>query len=518
MGFKTYSIAIDNKLITEVDKALINEDFKESDLKKVGTLISKMATRKLGVGAFNYIYSEKFKKSDGKVGTGAVFVSTSGVTMRYNYLNNAKKGYSVNSIDYWKEGSKLGSTPTKSISFEGENIVQLQSKLFEYLATGKLDESTDGCYDSIDELMSENSASEKKSKREAFAAEFGIKPSYTISYGHLKKAAIKQGLESEFYEALGGAIEVKSNVDEVTSTQKEWSNNQKKLGDGSDAVYADPKYVFTDMEEAAITVAKGYWRNLIIAGKGGLGKTYGVKQVLTQELGPFGEGPDGKWAYYMGLKASAFGLYKILLLNKKKLIVFDDSDSIWADKDMVDMMKGAMADDGERPMTWGTGATANVALMDKYERQQYENKYIESMTEDPNTKLKPPSKFDFEGQIIIISNMPTKKFSEGTLAPIMSRSIFIDLWLAQRDVLRRMATISALQGEPEDQTMRLLKMLEPDASDALEGKGKYGGEVKYITREYARSRKELNMRSLGIARALDNAGVKNLERMVGLYA
>jgi len=511
MGFKSYVNTENLKVVNEAETAIINEDFRESDLQKVGTLLSKMATKKLGTGAFSFLYSEKFKKENGQTGVGAVFTSTNGVIMRYNYLSKAKKGYSVNSIDYWN-GKKLGDNPDKSISFQGQNIVELSSLLFDFLATGNLDESTDGAYNSFEELVNEASASEKKEQRKAFAAAHGIKASYAEGYTSLQKVAIKQGLENEFYEACGGTLNVSSNVGEVTSSQKEWAEDQKQLGPSG--VFADPDYVFQDMEEAAKVVAKGGWRSLIIAGDGGLGKTYGVKQVLTQELGPYGEGPMGKWAFYEGLKASPFGLFKLLLLNKRKLIVFDDSDSIWSDKDMTNMMKIVTSDSGDRGISWTANSTANVSMMDKYERQAYEDEYIEAIMEDPNTKIKPPSTFNFEGSMINISNMPADKFDNA----IKSRAIFINLFLAQRDVLRRMATISKLQGEPEDETLELLEMIDPDAADALKGIGKYGGEVKYVTPEDARKSKKLNMRTLDIARAFKRAGVKNIKHMVSLYA
>lgn len=242
--------------------------------------------------------------------------------------------------------------------------------------------------------------------------------------------------------------------------------------------------------------------------------TYGVKQVLTNTLGAYGEGPDAKWAFYEGLKVTAFGLFKLLLLNKKKLIVFDDSDSIWGNADIVNMMKIVTSDSGDRSINWGSNSVANVSLMSREEREAYEYGYLEAVMEDPNTIMKPPSTFNFEGSMINISNLPAEKFDDA----IKSRAIFINLYLAQRDVLRRMATIKRMQGRDHETILTLLQALEPDAADALNGKGKYTGEVKYITAEDARKNKKLNMRSLDIAEALMDAGAKDWERMAALYA
>ena len=81
-----------------------------------------------------------------------------------------------------------------------------------------------------------------------------------------------------------------------------------------------------------------------------------------------------------------------------------------------------------------------------------------------------------------------------------------------------MATIKTLQGASDEKIMMLLTALVPDAKDALEGKGRYAGEIKYITPEDARKHKTLNMRSLDIAEALLDSGAKDWERMAQLYA
>lgn len=506
--FKDYKNNKDEVFVESAISAnVISEDFKPTDLIKVGTLITKMATKRIGAGSFSYVLTEKFSKQNGQKGIGALFVSDKGVMMRFNFLSNTKKGFSVNSIDYWK-GRKIGEAPKSSIIFAGQNIVEVTDQLFDFLGKGILEEGT---YKSFDEL-SESTAEDRKLGRLKFAQEHGIKISYAGTAHGLRKKALKMGLQSDYDNEFGGFIEVSNDVQETTSTKTAYEADQKILE--GDKVFADPKFVFTDMEEAAKVVARGGWRSLIIAGDGGLGKTYGVKEVLTSELGPYAEGPRGKWMFYEGLSTTGFGLFKILLLNKDKLIVFDDSDAIWKNTDMTNMMKIVTSDSGDRSISWASNATANVSLMSREQREEYELEYIQELMDDPNTKMKAPSMFNFTGSMINISNMPADKFDNA----IKSRAIFINLFLAQRDVLRRMATIKKLQGASDEKIKMLLNALDPDAADALEGKGKYAGEVKYITPEIARKSKKMNMRSMDIAEALYDAGVKNFEHMVGLYA
>ena len=103
-------------------------------------------------------------------------------------------------------------------------------------------------------------------------------------------------------------------------------------------------------------------------------------------------------------------------------------------------------------------------------------------------------------------------------AAIKSRSIFIDLYLAQRDVLRRMATIMEFEGDSEEEIKEILEAIDENAMDALAGKGTYGGEIKYVTADIARKNKALNMRTVGITRALRKSGHPDWRRMANLYS
>ena len=500
MKFKEFKESISENI---EDLILMNEaEFSMKNLERVSELLARIASKKLGA-SFQFAWMDKFKKANGDSGIGFRYMSPEGKQIRFNNVLKSVNTFTVNTVDYWEAGDTLTS-PSMTINFnEGINIVQLKEQLFEAIKTKKVPSIK------YEDLV-EASAEEKRTARITFAKNNNIDARMADKYGNawLSKQAAELGLEKEYADWM----KISLNVSEKTEFDSKIREDEKQLGPSG--IYADPEYVFQDMEQAALVVAKGKWRSCIIAGDGGLGKTYGVKQVLTNTLGAYGEGPDAKWAFYEGLKTTAFGLFKILLLNKKKLIVFDDSDSIWGDKDIINMMKIVTSDSGDRSINWASNSVANVSLMSRDEREAYEYDYLTSVMEDPNTLMKPPSTFNFEGSMINISNMPAEKFDNA----IKSRAIFINLYMAQRDVLRRMATIKRIQGRDDATILKLLKALEPDAEDALTGKGKYAGEVKYITPEDARKNKKLNMRSLDIAEALMDAGAKDWERMAALYA
>ena len=502
------------KSLTE-DHSEINEaKFNAKDLKKVSDLLAKIASKKLGAN-FQPAWMDDFKKANGRIGLGFRYLSPEGKQIRFNHLINSKaETFMVNSVDYWEKGAEF-LVPSITIEFADDiNIVKLKDKLFDAISQKKIPSLT---YSELAESlefnkeMSEATKAElKRQKRIEFAQKHGLDVTKADKYGNswLQRAAEEIGVKDEYTDWM----KFDTNMPEKTKFDQKIKEDQSILNDPN--IYAEPKYVFQDMEQAALTVAKGKWRSAIFGGSPGIGKTFGVKQVLTQTLGPYGEGPDGKCAFYEGLKTSGFGLFKLLLLNKKKLIVFDDSDSIWGDKNMINMMKIVTSDSGDRTISWTSNSTANVSLMSTEERQAYEQEYLEAFAEDPNTLMKPPSSFNFEGQIINISNMKADKFDDA----IKSRAIFIDVYLAQRDVIRRMASIKKQQGMDEATIKLLLEALDPSALDALEGKGKYAGEVKYITPEIARKSKQLNMRSLNIAQALMESGAKDWSRMAQLYA
>ena len=492
---------------TTKENLVFEAKFNINNMRKVSDLLARIASKKLGA-KFQYAWGDNFKKSSGAKGSGARYMSTEGVQIRFNHVVS-KNTFTINSVDYWKKGDSLTEPSLTIYLAEDVNIVKIKNQIFEAIQTKKVPKIKlkDIVNESVFQEISDINESPKDTRAE-FLELKGVPTSYAVSVKNFKKQLEKRGLEAEWDQYM----QINENDSEKTEFNEKIKQDEKQLGPSG--VYADPNFVFEDMKQAAMTIAKGKWRSLIIAGMGGIGKSFGVKQTLTSMLGPFDEGPNGKWMYYEGMKASPLGLYLIFLLNKDKLVVFDDSDSIWQNEVTINMMKIATADDGDRTLSWVSPKTANVALMTKEEREAYEEEFRLAMMEDPNTTMKPPSSFNFKGSVINISNRPADKFDKA----IKSRAIFIDLYLAERDVVRRMYTIKQMQGLEHDRILRLLKALVPDAEDALAGKGRYAGEVKYITPEDARKKKTLNMRSLNIVEALEDSGVPDWERMGALYA
>ena len=517
MGFKNYQSQIVEEFNKELNGSNIQEAaFSIKDMEKVSSLLAKVASKKLGA-KFQYAWNEKFNKNDNNQGIGIRYMSLEGQQLRFNAYFKSNSSFVLSGIDYWKKGDTL-TEPSLTLTWADDvNIVKIKNQLFDSIKAGKLVslkvkdlvENTDINFNILDNLEDSNNSiiENKEELRQEFADKYNIPASYATSLSRLKRKAKKLNIETELSEWMN----IKTNVGEVTDFSRETEISQKRMTDSN--FYADPKYVFDDIREGAKVIGKGLWRSMIVAGQGGIGKTFGIKQTLTSMFGPYEEGPHGKWAYYEGMKGLGMGYYITFLLNKNKVVVIDDSDSIWY-KGNLNFMKIITSDSGDRQPTWAGAGTANVAMMSTEEREIYELQYLDDVQEDPNTTFKPPSKFAFEGSFINISNLKGEDFD----GAIKSRSIFIDVYLAQRDVLRRLATIMEFEGSDNQEIMEVLTAIEPDAKHALNGTGRYSESPKYMTPEEARKNKTINMRSVGIAKALRRAGFPGWQRAAGLYS
>lgn len=120
---------------------------------------------------------------------------------------------------------------------------------------------------------------------------------------------------------------------------------------------------------------------------------------------------EGDWVHIKGA-STAFGMYMNLFRYKNKLIVFDDCDSVFTDKDGINILKGALDSSDKRVISWISKATTGK-------------------------KALAPPRFNFKGRIIFISNWPSKKIDSA----IRNRSFVVDINLKQQDVLKRIQTI-----------------------------------------------------------------------------
>ena len=163
--------------------------------------------------------------------------------------------------------------------------------------------------------------------------------------------------------------------------------------------------VLTDMTKA---VKAGDVRAMIVSGPPGVGKSFGVEEVLTKEdLFNTMAQRAPKYEVVKGAM-SAIGLYAKLFKysGEKNVIVFDDCDSVLLDDLSLNILKAALDSSKKRTISWNT-----------------DSRLLRSEGI--------PDRFEFRGGAIFITNIKfenvrSKKLQDH-LAALESRCHYIDL-------------------------------------------------------------------------------------------
>lgn len=172
--------------------------------------------------------------------------------------------------------------------------------------------------------------------------------------------------------------------------------------------------------------------SLVLTGEGGLGKTYSVLSTVGESVLEKTE-----WIQIKGF-STARGLYNCLYDNNGKLIIFDDCDSILEDKVALNILKSALDSYETRTITW----QSKMAKSDEY-----------------------PSKFNFTGRIIFISN----KNRDSIDGAILSRSLCVDLTMTREEKIERMEYIleDILPSYPKNVKSDALQFLRNHPGDTI---------------------------------------------------
>ncbi len=180
--------------------------------------------------------------------------------------------------------------------------------------------------------------------------------------------------------------------------------------------------VFKSIELYTIQVSRGKSNSLIISGDAGVGKTRTVKDTLES----LGMARDIDYYFATGTATTA-GLYETLFIHRHKLIVFDDCDAVFKDSDSVNILKGALD-------TYKVREISKLTKGNTFDSTQMTDSDIQMEFE---TSKKLPNKFEFDGQIIFISNLPEDKFDRA----LLSRALHVDVHLNKRELFDRMKEI-----------------------------------------------------------------------------
>lgn len=243
----------------------------------------------------------------------------------------------------------------------------------------------------------------------------------------------------------------------------------------------DVPTLFDDLETVVKSVTKKINNSLVVTGNAGTGKSFTVMKVVERS--------GREWVLEKGA-ATAFGLYGLLFKHRDKLIVFDDSDDVFANQKARNILKGALDSSAKRMISWPSRLTQDIDP--------------DEITDEDMEKGKFPSKFDFEGQIIFISNLPLSKVDPD--GAIQSRSLAIDITLTKKEIIDRMESI-------------LFKIPLELPAGFKQPSDKFKQQVFDVLRERVNElRKALSIRTFVTALKLRMTEEKDWERRMIMYA
>ena len=179
--------------------------------------------------------------------------------------------------------------------------------------------------------------------------------------------------------------------------------------------------ILTDMAEASID---GVVRGLVVTGPPGVGKSFGVEQVLEEaKVASKLMNSNERYGVVKGA-SSAIGLYKTLYeyAERGSVLVLDDCDTVLYDETSLNLLKAALDSGKKRKLSW----LSDSALLRR-----------EGI----------PDSFEFKGSVIFITNLKfeaTRGKLKEHLNAILSRCHYLDLTMdTMRDKMLRCKQIVA---------------------------------------------------------------------------
>jgi len=385
-----------------IKEYLLEATFSSSNLKKVIESMAKVISKGTGVKMYPMGDWEKFNRSTGS-GIGIRYICDDGKMVRFNWENNMKST-TITSVDVWKNLVELDK-PDFTLQIPADiNIIDVVKNITNFIRSPKAGIITE--------------AVKITPEKQRLADKWGVDVKLPATeFNKQVKAKEKQ------LKAVKGTKEESELLKQIEKDQKLLDNKY----------YADPDVIFEDLNDLSTMVILGHSPSLLITGMAGIGKTYTVTKLAKELLGPEGQ----KWIMYKG-KVTTFALYKTFFAHRDKLIVFDDADSVFDNQDSVNILKNALDSYDTRTLTYSSkGVTVDVTRMTPEMRDDVVSSADEALESGDEKGLKLPSRFEFTGRVIFISNIHESKMDSA----IKSRSFVIDVTLKASDVIKRMESI-----------------------------------------------------------------------------
>ena len=211
------------------------------------------------------------------------------------------------------------------------------------------------------------------------------------------------------------------NQDQVTEVE---GSANKKVVETDDQGMDRIKERFDILDEMTNATLDGIVRGLVVTGPPGVGKTFGVEQVLEKDS-IFDMMADKPMRHtFVKGAMSAIGLYSTLYKysDSKSIVVLDDCDTILFNEDALNILKAALDSTKKRKISWNSDSN--------FLRREGV-----------------PGEFEFNGSVIFITNLKFDSTRQTKikdhLEAILSRCHYLDLTLdTTRDKLLRIRQIA----------------------------------------------------------------------------
>lgn len=319
------------------------------------------------------------------------------------------------SISYWNDYAGSPMKPTKEVFFKEDvsdttTLKALVNAVFKRLTTCIEEKHLNEHVEFFDGRLLTEDTDEDDTKFDlsAFKKNFAAKRNGTATVSDEDKTTTKTSQDAE--DRLDRAI--------ARSREKAQKAKEEKEKQEAEIHYADPKYVFQDVEDSVKMLVNGAgFYGVVIAGPGGTGKSYHVEKALND----CGLTPGADWIKYKTHMTPA-QIYLALLQNYNKIIVFDDCDDALLNKTTANIFKAALETNGKRVIGWNKSDTIQIP-------PNMPMSVVKGLVNN-DKKHRMPSSFTFEGSIIFITNLPIRKVD----AAVLTRCDNIDVTLRREDM------------------------------------------------------------------------------------
>ena len=476
-----------------------------AQIDKANSIITSYLSKQVGAKMFPTVENLK----SGGFGL-RYYIPSNNYSFRINWSSPSKFGtVNVQSVDMWYNEPKA-----YNVKFDKEQslikVVPMISELMKgkpspgssvYFDNAGLQESFGNpseVFKGVLQIVTEGNFS-KNAVYQSYKS-FGIK----IFEKLLEKKASLWKAQGSKYSWVGSTADVKALASLEDSIIGSLGTASVKISRDSEDVKDDPKVAelesnkerlsyedqLKDLKNLLKMTLTGAANALFISGRGGVGKTFTVEEILASM------GKKDNVDYFKNTgTATAAGIYSLLFRFKDKIVVFDDSDDALKDQEARNIIKAATDTKKVRKLVWNKMSKNLVEPDDDMTDEEILDQGLL------------PRYFEFTGKIIFISNLSMDKLDPD--GAIRTRAFLVDVNPTDVEVYDFMDKIVGDMPLPEGLTLssvdrkRVVNLLRTGTSKQ--------------TANFRKLSRGLNMLA-----GAESAGVsvsdQELQRMISMYA